>query len=251
MTSVTKEARDYEFFASSLKNHGISSLAYGMDGECAMECGFERIFPIKDGCDGENIHLRCFDHVRDDMKKKIQSLGAREYEIKQVTEDILGREYDGTRIQGLVDCESVEEFEKQYGLKEKAWKEELREWMATERGRVRPFKATIKLCMLRNVRIAAGLGNPPNKWSNQRTESLNDVLKEAASLHTTDQATVHEILEEKVIQVQECEYVKAIYCSGEYRLSDRFCEYAVGPLEWSEKTVLGCLCIYSLVGVPV
>jgi hypothetical protein len=43
-----------------------------MDGECAMESGFKEIYPIINGSSGpENIHLRCFDHVGDDMPKHL------------------------------------------------------------------------------------------------------------------------------------------------------------------------------------
>lgn len=58
MTSTTKEKQDYEYMARCLKTEGVTSLAFGMDGECAMELGFEDVFPIHNG---ENIHLRCFE----------------------------------------------------------------------------------------------------------------------------------------------------------------------------------------------
>ena len=48
------------------------------------------------------------------------------------------------------------------------------------------MKMTLKLCMMKSTRIAAGLGNPPNKWDNQQTESLNNVIKEAAEIQVTD-----------------------------------------------------------------
>lgn len=91
--------------------------------------------------------------------------------------------------------------------------------MVTKRGRVRSLKETLKECMLKPVRIAAGLGNPPNKWDNQRTEVMNNVIKEEADYQVSDQAAIHEILEARVIQQQENEYIKAIYNAGEYRLS--------------------------------
>ena len=51
--------------------------------------------------------------------------------------------------------------------------------------------------MLKSTRIAAGLGNPANKSDNQRTELLNNVIKEAAENQVTDQASTHETLESK------------------------------------------------------
>ena len=62
MTSTSKEKNDYQYMARCLKSEGVDSLVYGMDGECAMEMGFEDVFPIKEG---QNVHLRCFDHVHE------------------------------------------------------------------------------------------------------------------------------------------------------------------------------------------
>ncbi|KAJ7382626.1 hypothetical protein OS493_033984 [Desmophyllum pertusum] len=67
MTSVTKEKRDYEYFARSLKSEGIESLMYGTDGECALESGFESVYPIAESPAHNNIHLRCFDHAKGDI----------------------------------------------------------------------------------------------------------------------------------------------------------------------------------------
>lgn len=102
--------------------------------------------------------------------------------------------------------------------------------MVTSKGRHRSIKDTLQSCMLKNVRIAAGLGNPPNKWDNRRTESINNVIKEATDNHVTDQATIHEILETQVIQQQENEYIKAIYNMGEYRLAPEFQKFSVSQV---------------------
>ncbi|CAB3990578.1 Hypothetical predicted protein [Paramuricea clavata] len=68
--------------------------------------------------------------------------------------------------------------------------------------------------MLKPVRVLAGLGNPPNKWTNQQTESLNTIIKEEAGNQVTDQATIHEILEERIFSQQENEYIKAVFNMG-------------------------------------
>lgn len=233
MTSTTKEKQDYEYMARCLKTEGVTSLAFGMDGECAMELGFEDVFPIHNG---ENIHLRCFDHVHDDMKQKLLSMKVDETNRKTIISDILGKEYGGTRIMGLVDSETAEEFEQRYVDMEKEWPEEFQSWMQTTRGRVRSLKETLKQCMLKPVRTNAGLGDPPNKWSNQRTESMNNVIKEANQNQISDQVRIHEVIENNVIKQQENEYIKAIYNTGEYRLAPKYKTYSVSPLHWSQKT---------------
>ena len=108
--------------------------------------------------------------------------------------------------------------------------------MTTSERRARPLKDTMKACMLKPVRIAAGLGNPPNKWTNQRTEPINLVLKEVAGNQVTDQTTIHEIIQEKVIKQEESEYRKAIFKMGEYRLAYQYTKYAVSPSQWTKKS---------------
>ena len=116
------------------------------------------------------------------------------------------------------------------------WPEDFKRWMLTEKGRVRLLKKLSNACMLRQVCIAAGLGDPPNKCDNQRMESINNVIKEEADHQVSDQAAIHEILEARVIKQQESKYVKEIYHTGEYRLSPLYRHLAVSPLEWSAKT---------------
>ena len=210
----------------------IDSLTFGTDGECALEHGFDSVFPIKDGCSGENIHLRCFDHAQDDISHQLKSMKVNSEQRKKITTEILGRECNGKRVY----CGRAEEFEKTYVEKENDCPEDFKKWMLTEKGRVRSLKETLKECMLRPVRIAIGLGDPPNKWDNQRTELINNVIKEEAHHQVSDQAAIHEILEAPVIKQQESEYIKAIYNTGEYRLSPPYQHLAVSPFEWSAKT---------------
>ena len=167
---------------------------------------------------------------------KLKALNISETTKKNIQQEILGSEFGGKRVQGLVDCKNVAEFEQNYIAKESQLPEEVRQWMVTSKGRHRSMKDTLQHCMLKTVRIAAGLGNPPNKWDNQRTESINNIIKEAADNHVTDHATIHKILETRVIQQQENKYIKAIYNMGEYRLAPEFQKFLVTPVAWSQKT---------------
>jgi len=113
-----------------------------------------------------------------------------------------------TRINGLVDCDMELEFNQRYVDLETKWPEDFKKWMLGISRRHRSLKDTLELCMLKSVCTAAGLGDSPNKWSNQRTESLNNVIKEEANNHVTDQATIHEIIQ-KLVKDQEEEYISA------------------------------------------
>ena len=89
--------------------------------------------------------------------------------------------------------------------------------------------------MLKTVRTTAGLGDPPNKWSNQRTEAMNNVIKEANNNQISDQVTIHEVIEGQVIKQQQNEYIKAIYNTGEYRLAQQYKRYSVSPLNGHKR----------------
>ena len=239
MTSVTKEREDYEYLAGSLFRKGIKSLTYGTDGEQALEQAFENIFPIGDAPVSEttrNIHLRCFTHVEVDIKAKLQKLKVSAMEQKRICSQILGGEKDGTRIKGLVDCERKESFDTSLVLMGLTWPPEFSQWMSSSKGRIRPLTETLKLCMMKPTRVAAGLGNPPNKWHNQGTEALHQVMKEEAKGEARDQATIHENVNTRVVVQQKSEFIKALYGMGEYRLAPEFTNVGVDPLRWSQMT---------------
>ena len=68
------------------------------------------------------------------------------------------------------------------------------EWMMSTKGRIRSHVESIRKCMLKSVRIHAGLGNPPNKFDNQRSKAINKVVKEEGMRKGTDQMHVHDLL---------------------------------------------------------
>lgn len=146
--------------ARCLKAERIDSLTFGTDGECALECGFESVFPIKDGCSGENIYLRCFDHAQVDISRQLKSMKVNSEQRKKITTEILGRECNGKRVKGLVNCDTAEEFEKMYVEKENDWPEDFKKWMLTEKGRVHSLKETLKECMLSQCVLLLALETP-------------------------------------------------------------------------------------------
>ena len=237
MTSTSREMEDYEYLAANLKRKGICNLTYGTDGETPLETGFEKVFPIHGTSSSDtNIHLRCFDHVKTNILKKLTELKVPSPKQTEIARELLGSEHDGRRIIGLVDCTSEEQFDKELKVTEGQWPEAFTKWLHSSEGRLRPLSESMKKCMLRPVRVAAGLGNPPNKWQNQRTEAYNNVIKEEISRQKTDQVTIHDLIEKRVVQPHLDELVKAIYQMGEYRLSADYNHLEVDPLQWTQMT---------------
>ncbi|XP_070554999.1 uncharacterized protein [Ptychodera flava] len=67
MTHMGRKQIDYDFFCNSLKTFGIDRVvAWGTDGETALINSFENAYPT---VSGTSVHLRCFAHVEDDLKK--------------------------------------------------------------------------------------------------------------------------------------------------------------------------------------
>ena len=108
--------------------------------------------------------------------------------------------------------------------------------MFSAKGRIRPLTDTLKMCMMKPLRVAAGLGNPPNKWHNQGTEALHHVMKEEAHGQSIDQATIHENVNQRVVQQQNSEFKKAVYGMGEHRLAPGYENLSIDPLRWSQMT---------------
>ena len=150
---------------------------YGTDGECALESVFESVYPISGSSALNNIHLRCFDHAKGDILMKLKELKVCDSERTKIKQEILGSEFGGKRVKGLIDCKNEAEFEALYVNKEVRWPEEFKDWMLTTKGRHRSMTTTLKLCMLKSTRIAAGLGNPPNKSISGLNSGLNHLTK--------------------------------------------------------------------------
>lgn len=93
-----------------------------------------------------------------------------------VIKSILGSEINGKRELGLVDSKNFEEDYKQLSAQ---WPPDFKRHIESKQLNVRSLKETFKKNMGREIRVAAGLGNQPNKFDNQRAESMNNVLKES------------------------------------------------------------------------
>ena len=132
----------------------------------------------------------------------------------------------------MVDC-ADEHFEEKWDELSLQWPKEFVEYLNSTKLRVRSLKETMRLCMSRSTRIAAGLGNPPNKYDNQRAEALNNVLKEETGRVKVDQVALHELVEANIVDQQFQELSKALYGMGEYRLAPQYMHLQKSPAQWT------------------
>ena len=234
MTSTGRQEQDYRYLANQLKACGINRLIYGTDGELALEMGFESTYPIECVAPKErNIKLRCFNHVKDDMLAALKKIPECHGKESQIITDILGSEFNSERTPGLVDSDN---FSEDYEKLAKTWPKKFQNYIESGNMRVRPLKDTFVKSMGKRIRMEAGLGNPPNKFDNQRAESINNILKDAIGNQYVDQSAVNDMVYENVIKPQENEMVKAFYGSGEYMLAEPLRHFQVSNLRWRSMT---------------
>ena len=135
----------------------------------------------------------------------------------------------------MVDSENEIEFEARY-QQFKMWPDEFVLWIETSKGRKRPLIESMKKCMIKSVRSAAGLGDPPNKWVNTRVEALNAIIKESIDNNAVDLIMFLERIQTEIFKFQMDEIIKAIHSQGEYRLCQRLLHKSVNAFDWSRMT---------------
>ena len=190
MVHQHKRKQDYHFFAASLV--GLCErlqhvCAIGIDGEVAISSGFQVQFK-------ESKHVLCFLHVKDNLKCKLHDIGVTGATADQFLKDVFGNVVGTTKIAGLVDCDTEEEFDTVLAGLEPIWDE--REMSCTKTTEAKFFKwfhayhaQNVKSCMLKPIRSAIGLGSPPAEYTNNANECVNAIIKwktsyMASELHT-------------------------------------------------------------------
>ena len=79
----------------------------------------------------------------------------------------------------------------------------------------------VKLSMLRSVRQASGLGNPPHQFYTNDIESINRVIKCKTDYKTSEWPDFCRVAKE-LVDEQESEIEKAVIGVGEYKFDDEY-----------------------------
>ena len=85
--------------------------------------------------------------------------------------------------------------------------------------------------MIASVRTAAGLGNPPEGYTTNASESLNNVLKRKVNFKRSEWPQFNNVLFDLIREQQE-EFVKAVFSQGEYKMIDECQDLQVTHLNW-------------------
>lgn len=236
MIHYKKSFSSYLFFASSLIGHcpGLSNLqSFGTDGEEALYGAFTQAFP-------KAIHLLCVIHFRRNIKAKLRELNIQEDKQEIIISDIFGKQVAMHQVEGLLDSENADEFEKGFEILSKKWSNMEMEEM--EGGPLHIFgkwfhqyKSTVvKKSMLKATRRKAGLGNPPLHFTTNASESINSVLKNKVDYKKSELPQFLDKLR-SVISEQERELERAIIGRGKYEFCKEFKKMEIAEDEWFTK----------------
>ena len=164
----------YLFFASSLigqcpQLQGTRS--FGTDGEQPLINAFQHEF-------GFSQHLTCFIHVRRNVKDKLHSCCIPSEVACVVLDDIFGRKLGTVYKEGLVDASDADDLHTKVESIFKKWRDIDMSSSADMEGFIQWFIAN-KLNTIKDttVREECGLGNPPDVFTTNPSESMNALLK--------------------------------------------------------------------------
>ena len=108
----------YHFFASiliGLRPALSKVLVFGTDGEEALVKAFKQQW-------NRAIHLLCFRHMKQDIKRKLNcDMGFPETAVSKIVYQLFGEKSGPTFHEGLVDSRSESEFDSKLRLLEKEW----------------------------------------------------------------------------------------------------------------------------------
>jgi hypothetical protein len=151
----------------------INVIAIGSDGEKAIWNTFSVQFH-------KATHLLCFLHVKRDIQRKLHDIGVAEQYARQYINDIFGYTVGEHFHEGLVDCDSESDYEEKIKTCCESWNEREKlardtsvpvfyNWFKTNHSHL------LKTKMLKPVRVRAGLGIPPMRYTSNDNESINVV----------------------------------------------------------------------------
>ena len=220
----------YHFFASSLIGLLPSLdrlLAFGTDGETALALAFSKQFQ-------HAIHLRCFRHMKQNIQRKLSvDLGLPQEQTVKIMRDIFGGKCGPTFYEGLVDASTQSEFDAKLSQLKHAWSDELLSTvgLSFHAWLTKYHASEIKECMLKPVRVAAGLGDPPSEFCTNDSEAINSTLKQFLHFKRSDWPTFNEKIKAFVIEQQK-EVEKAILGMGQYRVKREYQQFCVSSSKW-------------------
>lgn len=215
---TTKEFEDYHYLAKEEHCKGFESLqAYGTDGEINIQNAFACELP-------DAIHLRCKIHLADNLENKLRDLSFSTDAQKSILSSIFGKRNGDTREKGLADANSADEFDEMLSSFKYEW-DELEATQHSEEPKFHfrfqeRYSQVMKENVLSPIREIAGLGSPPELYTQNVAECCNRIIKGDAEHKMTWSQFCLSL--KQSVELQEKELKKAVHQLGEFRLSPQF-----------------------------
>ena len=194
--------------------------AYGTDGEQALSNAAAEAFPFA-------VHLRCVNHLRDNMTAHLHKQLLPEDVIKEVLKDVFGT----CTETGLIHA-SIKEFDAKLQLLKNRW-DLLEKPYKTCPVVFRWFKLHVSPIIRENVRseLLRDLGMEEEKYTQNNSESLNALVKRYVNFQKQDILQFVNDLEECVLE-QQNEVSKAAIGLGRWSLTSRYSHISQNANNW-------------------
>ena len=229
----TKTLRPFHYFASTLiclnlKFTGLK--AYGTDGEPELIKAFKICFP-------NAVHLRCTNHLRQNIKDKLREFNISQHISKEILGDIFGLRHATHFESGLADAESKLSFTQSLERVKETWNNLERSCSPNE---IVPrfhkwfceYKSDdFKNCVLPEARRLAGCGDPTCFFTTNSSESLNHIIKQEVEWKETKLPILIEKLK-SIIDDQICQNEKAVISQGEWRFAQEYSNLVISKERW-------------------
>lgn len=167
-------------------------------------------------------HLCCQIHKCRNVEAKLKDEGFPIDSHSQILSDIFGKQRGDTLYEGLIDSRDITSFDVKLDAIKEKWRNH--DPLKSDRFRncfLRYESDIIKETMLEPVRQAAGLGNPPDQFSTNASESVNAVLKAKVDYKRNELPSfLHKI--EELVKDQKSEFELAVVNCGKFRIQSTY-----------------------------
>ena len=213
----TKTFRPFHYLASTLVRLNprlINLKSFGTDGEPELIKAFSICFP-------NAVHLRCTNHLRQNVKDKLRSLNIPQSVWKEFLADIFWKQIGSHFEHGLIDSLSEAAFELALENVKEKWNNLERSCNIVESDPLfhswfKEHKADdIIHCVLPEVRRQAGLTNSLALFITNCSESLNNVIKMEVDWKESKLPLLVEHLQ-SIGDRQNAELERAVISQGEW-----------------------------------
>ena len=187
------------------------------------------------------IHLRCFNHFRKNIEKKLRSLNFTDKAAKEILRDIFGLVIENEHQLGLVDSKNEADFRQKLDAVKQKWDEmelehrlchkdevieaEFHKWFVQEKA------STMISCMLSDIRQKAGMGNSPDHFYTNLCESMNNILRNRTDFKPHDvRPFVTKMY--NLVEAQDSLFRKAVIRSDRWRFRQKYHHLEVDQDKW-------------------